>query len=343
MAFPPQGTSGKDVYTIGTPFSTLHDGYAYLDGGDGFDQIFLTSGAAGTYGDTIWNGVSHFELLMLFGGSWSFTLGYAAAKAFDGNITINAFPADSVLIDGSGIGTGAQLTVYATAAADTVIGGDSSNFIVGNGGADVLVGGKGYDAFFFQNAQQLQEAAKVDGGGGGNSIVFLCDTTLGDQQLANASHIGTLNFQGGGAQSAVLGAKAEAMAPGAVTVFAPNAASLHIDASAFSAKTALVGYAGNGPATFEGGQGNDWLVGGCGTDTFVERHMAGHDTIVNFAVGAGDVVDFKGFSQADVASILAGAVDYGNGTLLSWDHGASTAFLWLVAKSALTMADFAWG
>jgi Ca2+-binding RTX toxin-like protein len=273
MAFPPQGTAGNDVYYISGPFNTLHDGYAYLDGGAGFDAIVLSGGGAVL--DYSWGGISNFEDLILASGSWSFTLGGAAAHAFTGmHVVIDASTAASVNIDGSGLSAGATLQVFGSAGADTIIGASGTNAFHGGGGADVLVGGASTDYFYFDTLAQLRQA-HVDGAGGDNIIAIAADSAVTDAAFTEVQHADYLFLNGSGAQSVALGARALAASGGTMVIFASNATSLTYDGHAFTGTAWVHGTAGadnlhggNGSNVFFGNGGADTLTGGQGNDFF---------------------------------------------------------------------------
>ncbi len=292
MAFPPQGTAGNDVYTINGPFNTLHDGYAYLDGGDGWDAIVLTGGA--NVLDYAWGGVSNFEDLILGNGIWSLTLGGAAAHAFTGmHVLIDAGSATSIDIDGTGLSAGATLQVLGSLGADTIIGGSGTNGFYGRGGADVLVGGASNDYFFFDTLAQLKQA-HVDGGGGDNVINIAQDAAVTDAAFAQVQHVDYLYLNGTGAQSAALGTQALAASGGAIVLYATNASSLSYDGHAFA-----------GTAYIHGSAGADTMLGGNGTDVFFGD--GGADSLSG---GGGN--DFFEFS--DRSQLAATTADGGSGT-----------------------------
>ncbi len=318
MAFPPQGTAGNDVVYISGAFNTLHDGYAYLDGSDGFDAIVLFGGGAVL--DYAWGGVSNFEDLILASGNWSFALGGASARAFTNMaVVIDAHGAASINIDGTGLAAGATLQVIGSAGADTIIGGSGTNVLEGRGGGDMLVGGASWDYFYVANRADLA-ADSINGGAGIDTLVMQGAQRINDVDFLYVSHIETLQLQGSGAQIVTLGATASAAFDGAVTLSAINSHGMYVNASAFS-KTLHV------TAT---GFADSFVFGGAGDAVIYNFTTHGH--------AESDQVQLLGHSLADVQAMLAGAIDASNGTYLY--HDGHVLVFSGVAKATLSTADF---
>ncbi len=318
MAFPPQGTAGNDVFYRTSPFNTLHDGYDYLDGSDGYDAISLWGG--GTVLDYAWGGVSNFELLLLGTGTWSFTLGGAAAAAFTGgHVVIDAWAATSINIDGSGLGAGATLQVLGSFGADTIIGGSGTNAFQGRGGGDLLMGGGSWDFFYLADRGDLA-GDTINGGGGIDTLVMQGGQRINDVDFLHISHVETLQLQGTGAQIVTLGATASAAFDGAVTLSATNSHGMYLDASNFSPALHVIATA----------YADSFVFGG-----------AGDAVIYNFTThgqAEADQVQLLGHSLAEVQAMLASAVDASNGTYLY--HDGHVLVFSGVAKAALSTADF---
>ena len=345
MAFPPQGTAGNDVFYLKGPFNTLHDGYVYLDGSDGFDAISLSGGA--TILDYAWGGVSNFEDLLLGSGIWALTLGSAAAHAFTGmHVLIDAWAATSINIDGSGLSAGATLQVLGSAGADTIIGGSGTNAFYGRGGADMLVGGASTDFFYFDTLAQLQQA-RVDGAGGDNVINIAQNAAVTDAAFANVQHADYLYLNGSGAQSLVLGAKALAASGGAMVVYANNASGLTYDGHAFTGTAYIHGstgadsmLGGNGTDVFFGNGGADSLCGGGGNDFFyfadrgqlaatTANGSTGVDTVVMQGGQRVNDVDFLHVSHMETLKLEGGGAQ-----IVTLAATASAAFDGAVTLSA---------
>jgi serralysin len=78
--------------------------------------------------------------------------------------------------------------------------------------------------------------------------------------------------------------------------------------------------AGDGNANrIEGRAGNDALTGNAGNDSFVFGTGFGHDTVMDFAggAGAGDVIDFQNGLFADYAALQAASQQSGNDVLIT--------------------------
>ncbi|MCV0425414.1 MAG: hypothetical protein K5905_08065, partial [Roseibium sp.] len=86
----------------------------------------------------------------------------------------------------------------------------------------------------------------------------------------------------------------------------------------------IEGLAGNDVLTGNGG--DDTLTGGTGSDTFVfKAGDTGHDTVTDFAAGAGsdDILSFETTLFADFASVLAAATDVGSNIVITIDASTS--------------------
>ena len=92
-------------------------------------------------------------------------------------------------------------TLTGTAASETMVGGAGSDTLIGNGGADVMYGGAGNDAFVLNasNVAKLASAfdaadgqlARVDGGGGFDTIQLTGGASLNLSAIANPSVLNT--------------------------------------------------------------------------------------------------------------------------------------------------------
>ena len=318
MAFPPQGTAGTDVFYLNSPFNTLHDGYAYLDGSDGYDLIALRGG--GTVLDYAWGGVSNFELLLLGTGSWALTLGGAAAAAFTGmHVVIDAGGSSGINLDASGLSAGASLQVLGSYGADTIIGSSGTNVFQGRGGGDMLLGGGSWDFFYLADRADMA-GDTINGGAGFDTLVFQGGQRINDVDFLHVSHVETINLQGTGAQIVTLGATASAAFDGPVTLGAANSHGMYLDASNFSPTLHIRATA----------FADSYVFGGAGDAVINDFTVHGH--------AEADQVQLLGHSAADVQAMLAGAVNAGEGTYLY--HDGHFLLFAGVAKAALSTADF---
>lgn len=262
MAFPPQGTSGNDTWVITKPFVTLHDGYSYLDGGAGNDVILVYTPGQ-TLTDAAFAGLSNFESIWFSSpGVWNFVLGANATAAFTGGaIKLVANGATALNVDGSALGVDASLRIYASDAAETLIGGAGNDYFHGSAG-DTIMGNGGNDLVYFYNGIDMRGAV-VDGGVGANTLAMTDEAaTVVDADFIHASHFQYLVFKGDQDQHAQLGANAMAMSGGALTVNALRSGPLTLDATQFG-----------GPLAVYVNGGNHALAGGAGNDSFVFHNV----------------------------------------------------------------------
>jgi Ca2+-binding RTX toxin-like protein len=98
---------------------------------------------------------------------------------------------------------------------------------------------------------------------------------------------------------------------------------------------------GAGSDNIRGGEGSDTLTGGSGNDTFVFQPGFGHDTINDFAAGAGsdDVIEFDDAMFADFAAVLAASQQVGSDVQITVD-ASNSILLNDVALSNLHQDDF---
>ncbi|RVT98545.1 hypothetical protein EOD42_00010 [Rhodovarius crocodyli] len=206
----------------------------------------------------------------------------ADASAFTGKaIHVSAPNAQLLGVDGTALGSDASLRVTGTH--DLVVfGGAGDDIVVAGDGSTLFQGGAGSDRIIFGTAAGMA-AAQVDGGAGTDVIELGADvTTLSANAFAGKSNIEYLQFDTTGSVTASFGLQAVGASNGQLIVVAPNAASVHFDASAVP-YGAVVLYGTAGADTLIGGQGDDWLIGQGGADTL--KGGAGQDSIV-FATAA---------------------------------------------------------
>ena len=98
---------------------------------------------------------------------------------------------------------------------------------------------------------------------------------------------------------------------------------------------------GLGDDILEGGAGNDTLTGGIGADTFVLKSGFGADTVSDFSVASGDLVDLRSYSAAAAQTAINGRTSVNGGTMIT--IGADSIFLAGVASGTITAASFLTG
>lgn len=321
------GGAGDDVFTAG-------DGSSIMQGGAGQDRFVFNSqaallaaqvdGGAGTdtleFGASVTSlsngtmaGKSNLEaIVMTASGAVTAALGNAAMGAFNGQLTISAPNATSVNFNGAAAQYG-TLILYGTAGGDTLTGGAGDDWLVGGGGADQLHGGAGQDTIVMRSAAALAQATLLEGGAGFDTLKIETGNTVTDAAFARAAELEHLQLAGGGAQAATLGNLSAAAFGGQVTITAPGATGLTVDATAMT----------TGKVDIYATLGVDNLRGGAGADLF--RNLGTGDSARG---GGGD----DGFQFASVA-------DFGTKALL--DGGAGYDTVVIAGGGVVTDAMFA--
>jgi len=304
------GGAGDDVFTAGDGSSVMQGGAgndrfvfnslaalgaAQVDGGAGTDTLELGQGiSALPNGD--FAGKSSLEaIVMTAPGAVSAALGNAAMGAFGGQLTLSAPNASSVNFNAAAVQFG-TLILYGTAGGDTLVGGAGDDWLLGGGGADQLRGGAGQDTIVLANAAALGQVALLEGGAGFDTLKIAGGNAIGDAAFAHAAEVEHLQLAGGGVQAAVLGDLAGAAFSGLVTITAPGATALTVDASAMT----------TGAVDIYATAGADNLRGGAGSDLF--RGLGTGDS----ARGGGGDDGFQFASAADFAAktLLDGGTGY---------------------------------
>lgn len=269
------GAAGNDTILL-TAAQLATAGLRVAAGAD-TDTLLLAGDISGAV-DSHFTGLSGLEVMLFAGtGGQAMTLGNLAAAAFGGDIFTYAPAASSVRLDASAM-TAARMTAFGTAAADTLIGGGMADILIGGGGADSLSGGGGNDSFTVTAAQLAAGLMRAEGGSGNDTLLVNGNlSALPDAAFGSLAGLEELRITGFASQSMTLGSAAAAAFGNIISVVAPNATSLAIDAAAVTgARLSAVGTAGadtmSGGSladTLAGGGGADSLSGGGGNDNFV--------------------------------------------------------------------------
>ncbi len=223
-----------------------------LDGGDGFDTLYLHGGGRGLIFDgaritiegVVIGTVVNFERFLFFGSA--------------GDDRMIGTPGDDVYAMNAGADTASG-----GEGADSLDGGAGNDLLNGDGGADTLIGGAG---------------ANTLNGGLGDDLLTLGADTLADV-VNGGGGLDTLiaSFAGSGAL-----AMAGAM-PGLVTVTQGGATILTMNGVDAVQLTGAAGNdtltGGNLADTLDGGAGVDLLQGGLGNDLLVSLNNQGADTL----------------------------------------------------------------
>ena len=275
------GGSGKDLIEGGA-------GPDFMDGQDGTDTLSYSSSPAGV---TIVLGNAEGTVTTASGGD---AAGDSAlhfenitGSAFSDRLTGNDFA--NVLKGGAGVDT-----LIGRAGKDTLKGGADNDLLIGGAGADIVDGGAGFDQLAY------------------------IDSTAGVRVILGKNGAETIG-KGGEAQGDRISKVEDVYGSNYADRLTGN--NLANGLSGNDGDDRLNG--GGGNDTLNGGEDNDRLVGGkgndelngsIGNDAFVFGRGFGHDTIGDFAEGAGlgDVIRFdkdvfKNFSAVDAASVQVGA------------------------------------
>jgi Ca2+-binding RTX toxin-like protein len=307
------GLDGNDTLDGGNGDDSLSGGVGddHLNGGSGNDSL-----TGGTGNDHILGGEGDDNMV---GGDGDDTLlggtGFDTMWGGNGNDVLDARSESTgfqVTLYG---GTGND-TLYGTKESDSLFGGEHDDSVVGSIGQDDIFGGSDNDTLHGQGSDDLIDGgAGIDNlwGGSGNDLFVLKGfTEYGTGEVINGGDgVDELRFTGETAGTLVLGAgtEVERIVLGTGTETAPvltGTTNIHLDASALSQATTLLGNAGanqltggTGSDTIDGGAGNDALFGGTGNESLTGGD--GNDTLDG---GAWADVLFGG-NQND--SLLGGA------------------------------------
>jgi Ca2+-binding RTX toxin-like protein len=199
--------------------------------------------------------------------------------------------------------SGAWQTWMGGTAGDDVLTGDArNNKVDGGAGADTMTGGAGDDAYTVDRPGDVV----VERTGEGVDTVDSYALSYG-----LSANVENLNLVASYAQTGIGNALANRIA------------------------------GGQGADTIIGLNGDDWLSGGGGQDTFAFAPGQGKDTIVDFAAGAaGDRVMLEGFQFASFAAVQAALQTVAGGVRLDLG-GQDSIFFKGVVASAFTSANFA--
>lgn len=254
---------------------------ALVDGDEGTDAVRLTGNAAGTL--TLAN-VTNIESLELAGtGPQYLFVAAGTGDAFTGGtVDIKALGATLTSINGSTLAAGSRLSVTGGTGTDIFAGSGGDDVFAGGGGADQLLGNAGNDTFVFGSLASLLGAAAVNGGTGADTLRITGEVngTLAQGKLLDLEAI---ELTGSGDLSLALHATLpKAFAGGTISLAAPNANSLVLNASALARGALLTASGGAGQDRFIAGAASETLTGGAGDDRFEFKAGSGSDVITDF-------------------------------------------------------------
>jgi Ca2+-binding RTX toxin-like protein len=312
---------------IGTAFADEIAGDALsnnLNGGVGNDRL------NGRDGDDVLVGVAGSDTLD--GGAGTDTASYAGAAA----IILDRVIASNSTADAAGdsftsierfiltsnadrfVGNGDAESVDGGSGNDTLFGNGGDDVLNGGAGSDSLSGGAGNDTYVVDNISDVVSEAAGAG-------VDLVQSTV---SLTFAAEVENLTFTGSSALNGIGNSLANVMTG--------NTGANRLEGR--DGADTLSG--GAGTDTLDGGLGNDSLTGGTEADVYVFRTGYGSDTIQDFSLAGGDVVELGAGTAFDtLAEVLAAASQVGADTVISLDANTSLT-LKNIQKTAILNDDF---
>ena len=189
--------------------------------------------------------------------------------------------------------------ITGTGGPDALTGGAGNDTLDGQGGLDTLSGGAGDDTYIVPNSSAL--VAELPGGGN--------DTVIAKGSYTLPANVENLVINSTVANSwAGYGNALDNQLTG-------NAGDNYLDGGA--GNDTLAG--GAGIDTLIGGLGDDRLVGGADGDTFRFAPGGGHDTVVDYGLGA-DRIDISAYQKAGLSAAMH---DVGSDLVISFTNGDS--------------------
>ncbi|WP_375550286.1 calcium-binding protein [Rhodophyticola porphyridii] len=316
-----QGLDGNDLLLGNDGRDTLDGGAGddSLDGGLGDDNHFGGDGddvLVGNIGDDSFDGGAGYDTLDfaytsdnvsidLLAGTAIFQSGFTekvlnleAVIAGSGNNTLTGTNGDNYLFGSAG-----DDTLYGLAGEDELRGGDGNDILRGGDGNDVINGDLGDDDHYGGAGDDLLIAnigADTFDGGDGNDILDFTyysgnayiDLDLGTAGLAGSWSETVLNIEN------IIAGSGDNVLTG---TFGQND---------------LRG--GGGNDMLIGAGGDDLLEGGAGSDRFVFSDGFGHDTIADFDMATGELIDLSGIAGLTGVSDLT-FIENGGSTVVRFD------------------------
>ncbi len=186
-------------------------------------------------------------------------------------------------------------TIFGTSNDDTYDGGAGNDYIHGKKGDDLIDGGDGDDRLIGGNGRDTLNGGADNDFINGKASHDLIDGGSGDDDVYGASGHDTMN--GGDGDDTLSG--------------------------------------GAGNDQISGGSGDDHLTGDGGADVFIFAAGSGDDTVTDFNISEGDVIDLSATSPGfgNIDQLAASAVDTADGLLIDLGGGNS------VTLTGISVAD----
>ena len=323
------GDGGDNVLIGGAGGDALHGGLGidavdYSDSATGVSvDLGLGTGSAGDAAGDSYTGIenvigSAFQDTLVGDGGDNVLTGGVGGDTLDGGLgtdTASYAASDAAVIInlGSGTATGGHADGDTLTAIEDLVGSGFDDVLIGDFHANTLMGGAGADV--------------LDGEGGDDWISYAGSTAV------------TVNLTTG------VGSRGHATGDSISDVENVSGSDYSDLIYGSSSDNHLIGLAGNdilqgrnGDDILDGGLGNDKLNGGNGADLFVFYGATGSDTIQDFSVASGDVIQLDPSIFADFADVLAHTTDVGSNAVIS--KAGVTITLTGVLKAQLLSDDF---
>ncbi|HMN44942.1 MAG TPA: calcium-binding protein, partial [Povalibacter sp.] len=322
-----------------------------LDGGAGNDLLWGLGGddhLIGGDGDDVLDGDN---------GAMPALIGNDTLEGGAGNDSLYGRGGDDELFGGSGndglSGGEGDDALYGEDGNDTLLGGVGNDILSGGRGIDVLQGGAGDDTYIFP-AEDIQIVDNVADGiidtEGRNQVIFFSGLTSTQVQVTAGAAAGSVNLA---SSDGTLGLVLRDALAGSIEsiqfadgVFVSAAALLgsRLDAAANQNSTVsgVSLYGGvradtivstGSDVTISGGKGNDLLVGGQGSTTYLFARGDGRDTLTDLST-----FEASGGTQSNV--LVLGEGISSSDVVLVADAGSGKATLELGQGDAVVLNDF---
>ncbi|WP_193166298.1 beta strand repeat-containing protein [Microbulbifer hainanensis] len=301
------GEGGNDTFVV-----EGNDGYAdRFEGGDGFDQVLGGSGDDAIR-MSVFSGNATVERIDGAGGN-NAIYGTSANNTLDFS---NTELVNIAFIDG----LGGNDTIYGSSANDKIIGNSGSDKLYGNagddifyiegndGGTDRVEGGTGFDQVIGGDGDDWFRFSVFSG----NARVEAIEGGAGNNQIVGTSANNTLDFR----ETSLLNIARLDAGAGNDTLYGSSAADVIVGGTG---SDKLYGEGGDdrfyltagdtGYDRYEGGDGDDWLLGTPSNDDFRFSVFSGNATV--------ELIDGDGGSNRILGNSANNTLDFSNTQLVS--------------------------